>query len=140
MIAEALRRRAAAPDEVDYVEAHGTGTLLGDPIESRRWQLSTAGADDGPCCSRSVKTNIGHLEAAAGVAGLIKTVLALQHGHIPPNLHFTQLNPAHTRRPTAAHRRRPTTDVAGRRRPAAGRGVVVRLRRYECACGDGAGA
>ena len=83
------------PREVDYVEAHGTGTLLGDPIEARA--LGTVfgeGRPDGaPLLIGSVKTNLGHLEAAAGVAGFIKAVLAVQHGHIPRNLHFECPNP-----------------------------------------------
>ena len=81
--------------EVDYVEAHGTGTLLGDPIEARA--LGTVygrGRPEGsPLLIGSVKTNLGHLEAAAGIAGFIKAVLAVQRGHIPPNLHFETPNP-----------------------------------------------
>ncbi|MFI7148275.1 SDR family NAD(P)-dependent oxidoreductase [Nonomuraea sp. NPDC050022] len=73
----------------DYVEAHGTGTFLGDPIEAR----AIAGVFPGQILLGSAKTNLGHLEAAAGVAGLIKTVLALWHGVIPPSLHFRQPNP-----------------------------------------------
>ena len=97
VIAEALavagRRRRR---RIAYIEAHGTGTALGDPIEiqaldqgvPRRHRRSRASAALG-----SVKTNIGHLDVAAGVAGLIKTVLALQHGEIPPSLHFERPNP-----------------------------------------------
>ncbi|MEU6724632.1 beta-ketoacyl synthase N-terminal-like domain-containing protein [Nonomuraea wenchangensis] len=73
----------------DYIEAHGTGTLLGDPIEAR----AIAAAVPTPVLLGSVKTNLGHLEAAAGVAGLIKAVLALHHGVIPPSLHFRAPNP-----------------------------------------------
>ncbi|MEU4511351.1 beta-ketoacyl synthase N-terminal-like domain-containing protein [Nonomuraea wenchangensis] len=73
----------------DYVEAHGTGTFLGDPIEAR----AIAAAVPTPVLLGSVKTNLGHLEAAAGVAGLIKAVLALHHGVIPPSLHFREPNP-----------------------------------------------
>ncbi|WP_240506797.1 type I polyketide synthase [Thermoactinospora rubra] len=73
----------------DYIEAHGTGTFLGDPIEGR----AIAGALDEPVLIGSVKSNLGHLEAAAGVTGLIKTVLALHHGVIPPSIHFRTPNP-----------------------------------------------
>ncbi|MGW5685029.1 SDR family oxidoreductase [Nonomuraea sp. NPDC003754] len=73
----------------DYIEAHGTGTFLGDPIEAG----AIAAAVPGPVLLGSVKTNLGHLEAAAGVTGFIKTVLALHHGLIPPSLHFRTPNP-----------------------------------------------
>jgi acyl transferase domain-containing protein len=79
---------------VSYVEAHGTGTSLGDPIEVQALAAALAPrGSDNPLVIGSVKTNVGHLEAAAGVAGLIKVVLALQHREIPPHLHFHQLNP-----------------------------------------------
>ena len=80
---------------VSYVEAHGTGTALGDPIEIRAL-ASTYGKDrpkDKPLMVGSVKTNIGHLEAAAGIASLIKVILALQNEEIPPHLHFKNPNP-----------------------------------------------
>ncbi|MBC7368277.1 MAG: AMP-binding protein, partial [Undibacterium sp.] len=97
---EALLRRAladagAAPTEVAYIEAHGTGTVLGDPIEVQAIGR-VYGPDrsaDAPLLLGAVKSNLGHLESAAGVAGLIKTVLALQHAEIPANLHFTTPNP-----------------------------------------------
>ncbi|HKM52304.1 MAG TPA: beta-ketoacyl synthase N-terminal-like domain-containing protein, partial [Isosphaeraceae bacterium] len=84
-----------SPGQIDYVEAHGTGTLLGDPIElAALGAVLSEGRDlDRRCALGSVKTNIGHLEAAAGVAGLIKTALALHHRVIPPSLHFSQPNP-----------------------------------------------
>ncbi|HWE34976.1 MAG TPA: amino acid adenylation domain-containing protein, partial [Isosphaeraceae bacterium] len=91
----AYRRAGVDPGRVDYVEAHGTGTALGDPIEARALG-AVLGVDrpaDRPCRVGSVKTNIGHLEAAAGVAGVIKVALALEHGAIPPSLHFENPNP-----------------------------------------------
>jgi phthiocerol/phenolphthiocerol synthesis type-I polyketide synthase D len=83
------------PGQVDYVEAHGTGTPLGDPIEAQALgQVLGVGRPEGrPLLIGSVKGNIGHLEAAAGVAGLIKTVLALAHRQIPPTLNFTAPSP-----------------------------------------------
>src|SRR5262249_58791840 len=83
------------PREVDYVEAHGTGTLLGDPIEARGLgAVYGRGRTDGArLLIGSVKTNLGHLEAAAGVAGFIKTVLAVQHGRIPRTLNYQVPNP-----------------------------------------------
>ncbi|HEX8700828.1 MAG TPA: SDR family NAD(P)-dependent oxidoreductase [Myxococcaceae bacterium] len=100
---EALLRTALAaadvkPEQVGYVEAHGTGTSLGDPIEFEALAnvLGGARSDGSVCAIGSVKTNVGHLEAAAGMAGLIKAVLALQHEAIPKQLHFEALNPRMT--------------------------------------------
>ena len=78
-----------------YVEAHGTGTSLGDPIEVRALGavLGEGRSQERPLVLGSAKTNIGHLEAAAGVAGLIKVVLSLQHEEIPPHLHFEKPSP-----------------------------------------------
>jgi amino acid adenylation domain-containing protein len=82
-------------ESIGYVEAHGTGTALGDPIEitalTQAFRASTPAK--GFCAVGSVKSNIGHLDTAAGVAGLIKTVLALKHRQIPPSLHFQKPNP-----------------------------------------------
>lgn len=95
VIAMAQAVAGVEPETVSYVEAHGTGTPLGDPIEvaalSRAFQMRTSRT--GYCALGSVKTNVGHLNAAAGVAGLIKAVLALQHRKIPPSLHFESPNP-----------------------------------------------
>ena len=93
VIGAALRAGDIAADTVNYVEAHGTGTALGDPIEFDAL-AATYGRGQGSCALGSVKSNVGHLEAAAGIAGFIKATLAVQRGHIPPNLHFSQWNPA----------------------------------------------
>jgi 6-methylsalicylic acid synthase len=96
LLEETLRRSGIPADSVDYVEAHGTGTRLGDPLEA-----AALGAVYGkgrpanePMLLGSVKPNIGHLEAGAGVASLLKAVLALSHAEIPPSLHYTEGNPA----------------------------------------------
>ena len=82
------------PGDVDYVECHGTGTFLGDPIEAGALGAVVGARDgDAPCLIGSVKSNLGHLEAAAGLAGLVKVALALHHGAIPPSIHFDQPNP-----------------------------------------------
>ena len=90
VIREALENSGQDPSKVGYVEAHGTGTSLGDPIEVRALGnvFTESHSPANPLIIGSVKTNIGHLEAASGVAGLIKVVLSLQHGIIPPSLHF----------------------------------------------------
>jgi len=95
VIRQALENARVKPAQISYVEAHGTGTELGDPIEvkSLKAVLGEKRSLDQTCWLGSVKTNIGHLEAAAGMAGLIKVVLCLQHQEIPPNLHFKTLNP-----------------------------------------------
>ncbi|VEP11898.1 Polyketide synthase family protein [Hyella patelloides LEGE 07179] len=95
VIRQALKNAGVKPAEISYVEAHGTGTPLGDPIEvkSLKTVLMEERQSDRPCFIGSVKTNIGHLESAAGIAGLIKVVLALQHQEIPPHLHLKRLNP-----------------------------------------------
>lgn len=83
------------PETITYVEAHGTGTPLGDPIEiAALTQVFRSKTEQkGFCAIGSVKTNVGHLDAAAGVAGLIKTILALHHKQLPPSLHFEKPNP-----------------------------------------------
>ena len=92
LLRQALKNAQVSPQDVSYVEAHGTGTELGDPIEVRAL-AAVMGERVDPLLIGSVKTNIAHLEAAAGVAGLIKVVLAFQHGEIPSNLHFNEPNP-----------------------------------------------
>ena len=96
MLREVLGAAAVEPQEVQYVEAHGTGTAVGDPLEAGAiGRVFSAGRDpDSPLHIGSVKTNIGHLEAAAGIAGVIKTALVLQHRLIPPHLNFSEPNPA----------------------------------------------
>ncbi|WP_244117369.1 non-ribosomal peptide synthetase/type I polyketide synthase [Burkholderia gladioli] len=94
MLELALRRAGLGPADIDYLELHGTGTRLGDPIEYQSVAEVFAGrAADDPLWLGSVKTNIGHLEAAAGAAGLVKTILALEHATIPPLVGLQQLNP-----------------------------------------------
>ena len=95
VIRTALAQAKAGPGEVDYVEAHGTGTALGDPIELRALEavLGRAGDREGDLLVGSIKTNIGHLESAAGIAGLIKVVLSLHHREIPPHVNLGRPNP-----------------------------------------------
>lgn len=93
LIREALHNAGVQPDDVGYVETHGTGTSLGDPIELQALDAVFSPRTTPPLFVGSVKTNIGHLEAAAGIAGLIKTVLAFQHREIPPHLHFAMPTP-----------------------------------------------
>jgi 8-amino-7-oxononanoate synthase len=94
-IREACRRAGVSPSQIQYIEAHGTGTKVGDLVEMEA--LGQVLAENRPpgnyCAVGSVKTNIGHLETAAGIAGLIKVALALKHQEIPPSLHFDTPNP-----------------------------------------------
>ena len=95
LVREACRAAGVSPSQVQYVEAHGTGTLVGDPIEATALGSALGDGRDPrtPLAIGSVKTNIGHMEAGAGIAGIIKTALALRHGQIPPSLHFKNPNP-----------------------------------------------
>jgi acyl transferase domain-containing protein/acyl-CoA synthetase (AMP-forming)/AMP-acid ligase II/thioesterase domain-containing protein/acyl carrier protein len=95
VLRDAYTRAGVAPSRVQYVEAHGTGTSLGDPIEVESLgSVVGQGRDPGDVCALgSVKTNVGHLEAAAGIVGLMKTVLALEREQLPPSLHFEAANP-----------------------------------------------
>jgi acyl transferase domain-containing protein/surfactin synthase thioesterase subunit/NADPH-dependent curcumin reductase CurA/NADP-dependent 3-hydroxy acid dehydrogenase YdfG/acyl carrier protein len=94
-IRQACKQAGILPEQIQYVEAHGTGTPVGDPIEANA--LGNVLGKNRPledsCIIGSVKTNIGHLESAAGVAGLIKAALVVKHGLIPPNVHFQTPNP-----------------------------------------------
>jgi len=92
LINDACQDAAIEPQDISYLECHGTGTKLGDPIEISAIQRTIAKNRNRTCFLGSVKSNIGHLESAAGIAGLIKSVLILYHGIIPPNLHFNQPN------------------------------------------------
>ena len=95
VIGEALSRAGLEPSEVDYLEAHGTGTELGDPVEAHAAAAAygRGRAPDRPLLIGSVKTNVGHLDAAAGVAGLVKVVLSMHHGVIPRHLHYETPSP-----------------------------------------------
>ncbi|MCY1033274.1 SDR family NAD(P)-dependent oxidoreductase [Corallococcus sp. BB11-1] len=101
VIVDAVRRAGVAPERIRYLEAHGTGTPKGDPIElhgiQRAFQslsgASGAALEEASCGIGSAKTNIGHLEAAAGIAGLIKVLLSMEHRALPGLLHFERLNP-----------------------------------------------
>ena len=95
VVLEAIAAAGIRADDISYVEAHATGTPVGDPIEiqglNRAFRHWTSRRHF--CAIGAVKTNIGHLSIAAGIAGLIKTALALQHRQIPPTLHFKKPNP-----------------------------------------------
>jgi acyl-CoA synthetase (AMP-forming)/AMP-acid ligase II/3-oxoacyl-(acyl-carrier-protein) synthase len=142
VIRQALTQAGTTPSQLGYIETHGTGTVLGDPIELNA--LKSLFADSplsgGTCAIGSVKTNIGHLEAAAGIASLIKVVLAIEHQTIPPHLHYLTPNPHSVLTGTGLFI--PTAlqawecDGNGSRRYAG----VVRLWRYTCASSGGAGA
>ncbi|MCP5066709.1 MAG: aminotransferase class III-fold pyridoxal phosphate-dependent enzyme, partial [bacterium] len=95
VIAEAIALAEISADSIGYLEAHGTGTALGDPIEVAAASKAFRETTDrrGFCGIGSVKTNIGHLDAGAGIAGVIKAALALEHAEIPPSLNYTQPNP-----------------------------------------------
>ncbi|MEU1329128.1 beta-ketoacyl synthase N-terminal-like domain-containing protein [Streptomyces sp. NPDC005865] len=92
----ACRRAGVTPDRIQYVELHGTGTPVGDPVEAAALgaALGQDGARTAPLAVGSAKTNVGHLEAAAGVVGLLKTALSIHHRRLAPSLNFTDPNPA----------------------------------------------
>ena len=99
MIEQALANAHIAPQQISYIETHGTGTPLGDPIEIEALRQVFEDAEEGAatgeklCALGSVKTNIGHCDSAAGIAGLIKAVLCLEHQTLVPSLHFEKPNP-----------------------------------------------
>ncbi|WP_277816917.1 type I polyketide synthase [Streptomyces caatingaensis] len=97
---ETVAKAGIEPGEVGLVEAHGPGTAVGDPVEYTSID-AVYGRGKGRCALGSVKTNIGHSEPASGIAGIIKATECLRRGHIPPNLHFSQWNPAIERRPSS---------------------------------------
>ena len=134
LVQDACRDAGIAPEEIGFVEAHGTGTAVGDPIEAHALAEALCGnrSADAPLPIGSIKTNLGHLETAAGVAGLLKAMLVLKHGQIPPSLHFSTPNPhidfekLKLRVPTAA-RAFPEWDGGAHRRR-----QLIRIRRSEC--------
>jgi acyl transferase domain-containing protein/acyl carrier protein len=95
LVQDACRDAGIEPEEIGFVEAHGTGTAVGDPIEAHALAdaLCRNRSADMPLPIGSIKTNLGHLETAAGIAGLLKAMLALKHGQIPPSLHFSTPSP-----------------------------------------------
>lgn len=93
VIRAALANGRLRAEQISYIETHGTGTSLGDPIEAQALAAALGEDRSEPLMIGSVKTNLGHLESAAGIAGLIKTILMLQHEVIPPHLHLQELNP-----------------------------------------------
>jgi acyl transferase domain-containing protein/NADPH:quinone reductase-like Zn-dependent oxidoreductase/NAD(P)-dependent dehydrogenase (short-subunit alcohol dehydrogenase family)/SAM-dependent methyltransferase/acyl carrier protein len=95
LVRDACADAGVAPSQIGFVEAHGTGTAVGDPIEAHALAQALCGdrSEEAPLLIGSVKTNLGHLETAAGVAGLVKALLALKHGRIPASLHFETPNP-----------------------------------------------
>ncbi|MBF6227153.1 KR domain-containing protein [Nocardia abscessus] len=95
VVTAALDVAGMSPDALSYIEAHGTGTMIGDPIELKGLATVLGDRSRGPepCAVGSVKTNIGHLLSAAGIAGAVKTILAVHHAALPPSLHCDNLNP-----------------------------------------------
>lgn len=120
VLERAYRNAGVDPAEVDYVEAHGTGTSVGDPVELQALAtvLGAGRPADRPCLVGSVKTNIGHAEAAAGIAGLLKAVLCLEHGRVPASLHLRAPNPAVSWDTLPLHIPTRTTTLPDRGRPA----------------------
>ena len=135
VISQALAMAEVDPRTIGYVEAHGTATPVGDPIEIaaltsayRAWTQDT-----GYCAIGSVKANIGHLDVAAGAAGLIKVALALEEGVLPPAVNFRRPNPADRLRRQSVLRQYRPLGMAGNDLAAPRRGQRVRRRRHQCA-------
>ena len=124
------------PRSIGYIETHGTGAPLGDPIEiAGLTQAFRAGTEDRNYCAiGSVRTNIGHLDAAAGIAGLIKTALALKHRRAPSSLHFAKTKSSAAPRRITVRRRNQGAQLAKRRRTASRRCQLLWRRRHERAC------
>jgi acyl transferase domain-containing protein/NADPH:quinone reductase-like Zn-dependent oxidoreductase/acyl carrier protein len=93
VIMNALQEAQIQPNDIGYIECHGTGTLLGDPIEVGALKSIFGNKRHTPLILGALKTNIGHLEAASGIASILKVILSLQHAAVPPNLHFEKWNP-----------------------------------------------
>src|SRR5690606_12483322 len=91
-IRDAIQKSGIQPDTIDYVETHGTATHLGDPIEISALSAGFGNNSNHTCALGSVKANIGHLDAAAGIAGLIKTIQAIKYKQLPPSINFNNLN------------------------------------------------
>ena len=139
VIRAALANARISGPEIGYVEAHGTGTALGDPIEVEAL-AEAIGQGAERCMIGSAKTNFGHLEAASGIAGLMKVVLALEHEEIPRILHFRQLNPEIRLEGYQIDGCRPEPALDARRPAALRRRQFVRLRRDQCPCGPRRGS
>ncbi len=137
VIAMAHAVAGVSAETISYVEAHGTGTALGDPIEiAALTQAFRAGTDArGYCGVGSLKTNIGHLNTAAGVASLIKVVLALRHEAIPASLHFRDTQPRHRFREQPVRGQCDPQSLAARAHPTKSRRQLLWLRRHQRACG-----
>ena len=137
VIAQAQANAGIDADSVTYIEAHGTGTSLGDPIEvaalTKAFRRSTTRT--GFCGLGAVKTNIGHTDAAAGVAGLIKTVLALEHRLLPPTLHYETPNPQIDFEQSPFFVVTTPTTWESDETTAPGRRQLLRHRRHQCARG-----
>ena len=142
MLRRAYQAAGVEPGRVGYVEAHGTGTRVGDPVELAALGevLGEGRAPGQPCLTGSVKTNIGHTEAASGIAGLIKTVLCLEHRLDPAQPAFLRAESPHrVGHAAAGHRAHP--DAVARRVPAGVRGgELLRRHRHQRPCRAGGGA